>query len=65
MAGKKKTYAVNSRGGLNVRELPSKDALVLRVLAYGDKVSIDNSTEAPSGWKAIAGGGFVMEEYIK
>lgn len=64
MAGRK-TFAVNSRTGLNVREKPSRAARVLRVLADGEKVALEKNAAAPAGWKALQGGGFVMAEYLK
>lgn len=61
----RKNYTVNSVPGLNVREKPSLQARVLRILHDGEKVAADNSTAAPDGWKAVAGGGFVMTKYLK
>lgn len=60
---KKKTYTVNSETGLNLRESPSKDAKVLSVLNYGDKVTAVQ-TEVPDGWVALDGG-FVMAKFLK
>ena len=61
----RKNYIVNSKPGLNVRKSPSKDAQILRVLFDGEKVIVDNKTATPDGWKALDGGGFVMEIYLK
>lgn len=60
---KKKTYTVNSETGLNLRESPSKDAKVLSVLNYGDKVT-PVKADAPDGWVALDGG-FVMAKFLK
>lgn len=73
MAGRKKesvltnidTYTVNSVSGLNLREIPTRDSAVMRILKDGEIVAIDNSAEAPDGWKAVVGGGFVMGKYLK
>ena len=61
----RKNYAVNSKPGLNVRQFPSKDAPIQRVLSDGAKVAVDNSVIAPAGWKALMGGGYVMDQYLK
>lgn len=61
----RKNYAVNSKPGLNVRQYPAKNAPIMRVLRDGEKVAVDNSANAPAGWKAIMGGGYVMAEYLK
>lgn len=61
----RKNYTVNSKPGLNVRESPSLQARVLRVLYDGEKVVVNNSAAAPEGWKALQAGGFVMAEYLK
>ena len=59
------TYTVSSAPGLNVRQFPAKDAPIQRVLRDGEKVSVDGSADAPAGWKAIMGGGYVMSQYLK
>lgn len=61
----RKNYTVNSKPGLNLRESPSRSARVIRVLKDGEKVTADNAVEAPNGWKAVKGGGYVMTEYLK
>ena len=61
----KKTFSVSTQKGLNLREGPSKDTAVIRVLPFGAKVVIEESTEAPEGWVAIKGGGFVMKEFLQ
>ncbi len=59
------TAVVNSAPGLNLRKNPARNAPVLRVLKDGETITLDNSIDAPGGWKAVAGGGFVMAEYLK
>lgn len=61
---KRKTYTVNSEPGLNVRENPSMDAQILRVLSDGEKITVDPNAET-DGWKALTDGGFVMAKYLK
>lgn len=61
----RKNYTVNSKTGLNLRESPSRSARVIRVLKDGEKVTADNAVEAPDGWKAVKGGGYVMTEFLK
>lgn len=63
MAGKK-SFTVNYAGGVCVREAASKGSKVLAVLPYGTKVTIDPKVEAPSGWVALADGGFTMKENL-
>lgn len=52
------------KGRLNVRESPSLDARILSTLETGAKVKIDPKADAPEGWKAVDGGGYVMEEFL-
>lgn len=59
------TAVVNSAPGLNLRKNPARNAPVLRVLKDGETITLDNSIDAPGGWKAVAGGGFVMAEFLK
>ena len=59
------TAVVNSAPGLNIRKNPARNAPVLRVLKDGEVITLDNSIDVPGGWKAVAGGGFVMAEYLK
>lgn len=61
----RKNFTVNSKPGLNVRESPSLQARVLRVLYDGEKVVVNNSAAVPEGWKALQTGGFVMSKYLK
>lgn len=66
MAGRK-TYTIDATGyaGLNLREQPSMDSEVIKLLENGAKVIIDPEIEAPEGWVAIKDGGYVMSEYLK
>lgn len=59
------TATVHSAPGLNLRQHPALNAPVLRVLRDGEKITLDSTAEAPGGWKAVAGGGFVMAQYIE
>ena len=59
------TAVVNSAPGLKLRKSPARNAPVLRVLKDGETITLDNSIDAPGGWKAVAGGGFVMAEFLK
>ena len=59
------TAIVNSAPGLNLRKNPARNAPVLRVLKDGETITLDNTIDVPGGWKAVAGGGFVMAEYLQ
>ncbi len=59
------TAIVHSAPGLNLRKSPALNAPVLRILQDGEQITLDSSLEAPNGWKAVAGGGFVMAQYIQ
>lgn len=59
------TATVHSAPGLNLRQHPALNAPVLRVLEDGEQIKLDSTIEAPGGWKAVAGGGFVMAQYIE
>lgn len=59
-----RTVTVRSASGLNLREAPAFDAPVLRVLREGEEIKIDISKNAPSGWFAVDGGGYVMARYV-
>ena len=61
----RKNYTVDSKPGLNVRESPSLQARVLRVLYDGEKIVVNNAAKAPEGWKALQTGGFVMAKFLK
>lgn len=61
----KKNFVVNAERGLNLRELPSKDARILKVLDFGEKVVADHNVETPEEWIAIKDGGFVMKKFLK
>ena len=66
MAGRK-VFAVNAEGfaGLNLREQPSIESPIIRLMKNGEKVTIDPEGEAPEGWAAVKDGGYVMVEYLK
>jgi hypothetical protein len=59
------TATVHSAPGLNLRKNPARNAPVLRVLKDGETITLDNTIDVPGGWKAVAGGGFVMAEYLE
>lgn len=59
------TAIVNSAPGLNLRKNQARNAPVLRVLKDGETITLDNSIDVPGGWKAVAGGGFVMADHLK
>jgi hypothetical protein len=61
----RKTFTVNWAGGVCKREKASKESKILAVLPFGEKVTVDSKADAAPGWTAIAGGGFVMSEYLK
>ena len=61
----RKSFIVNWAGGVCLREEPSKDSKVLAILPYGEKVAIDTKAEAPNGWTAVSGGGYIMTQYLK
>ena len=61
----RKNYVVLPERGLNLRELPTKLSPIIKVFKHGEKVVVDNNTDAPDGWKAVEGGGFVMAEFLK
>lgn len=52
-------------GRLNVRENPSTSARILSTLETGAKVKINPNAEVPEGWKAVDGGGFVMDDFLE
>lgn len=58
------TATVHSAPGLNLRQHPALNAPVLRVLKDGEQITLDSTIEVPGGWKAVAGGGFVMGQYL-
>lgn len=62
-AKKKVTYKVNYPHGLNLREEPSKNAKVLKILAFDEMVEPGNKA-APDGWIAVKGGGYVLKEFL-
>ena len=58
------TYTVAVERGLNLRAEPSKDAPVLAILEYGEKVKADTERDSSEDWLAVLGGGYVMREYL-
>lgn len=63
MAARRK-FAVCTPHGLNVRESPSYEAGVLRILPEGEAVTADREKTAPEGWVAVKGGGYVRTEFL-
>lgn len=62
----RRSYTVETRKrGLNLRAEPSKESKVLSLLPNGSKVQRDGGREAPEGWMAVKGGGFVMTKFLK
>ena len=61
----RKNFTVAYKGGLNLREKPSKDSNILAVLPFGEKVTVDNTVDTPYEWAAVKGGGYVMREFLK
>lgn len=61
----KKHFVVNTENGLNLRSKPSKESAIIKVLGFGEKVTIDNEVEAQDGWVAVKDGGFVMKQFLK
>jgi hypothetical protein len=59
------TVTVNSAPGLNLRKAPARNAPVIRILADGEQIALDRNADTPDGWLAVAGGGFVMAQYVK
>ena len=64
MAGRKYYTVKTSKAGLNVREEPSKDSKILKLLPNGARVNILSTEDLPTGWAAIKGGGYVMTEFL-
>lgn len=58
------TAIVHSAPGLNLRKFPALNAPVIRILRDGEQITIDSGASVP-GWKAVAGGGFVMAQFVK
>lgn len=63
-AAKKKTYTVAYKYGLNLRENPSTESNILKVLPYGETVEPAPKADSPDGWLAVKGGGYVMKEFL-
>lgn len=52
-------------GGVCLRVQPSTDSEIIKILPYGEKVSVDPKAEAPAGWTAVSGGGYTMTQFLK
>ena len=65
MAARKKYTVETKKRGLNLREAPTKESRVIKLLPNGADVTVDREVETPEGWVAIKGGGYVMSEYLK
>lgn len=50
--------------GVNVREKPNENSLVLYSCPNGTMVKPDNK-KAVDGWISVQGGGYVKKEYLK
>ena len=61
----RKNFTVGTKRGLNLRAEPSKDASVLKVLAYEEKVVVDHNVEVPEGWVAVKPEGYVRKEFLQ
>ena len=59
-------YTVEAKGftGVNVREKPDENSMVLYVAFNGSMVKPDNGKKAPAGWIAVQGGGFMQKKYL-
>ena len=60
-----KKWVVSPENGLNLREEPSLNAKILKILDWNTRVEVDSNVDAPDGWIAIKGGGFVMKQFLK
>lgn len=65
MAAARKAFTVDYAGGVCLREQPSTDAKIIKVLAYGEKVKPATKAEAPDGWLAVDGGGYTKKAYLR
>ena len=61
----RKQYAVDYAGGVCIREAPSTKAKIMRIVPYGAKIKPGPQGEAPDGWLAVDGGGYVMKRYLR
>ena len=65
MAGARRTFTVKTEvAGLNLREEPTTESRILRLIPNGEKVTIDPAAEVPEGWCAVKDGGYVMKQYL-
>ena len=57
---------VNATDGLNVRTEPSSQALVQKILPFGERVKLSGKTRLSEGltWVELADGGWVQEQYL-
>ena len=57
---------VNATDGLNVRIEPSSQALVKKILPFGELVKLSGKTRLSEGldWVQLADGGWVQEQYL-
>lgn len=61
----KRTFTVKTeKSGLNLRGKPSVVAQILRLIPNGEKVTTCPEIEAPEGWVAVKGGGYVMKKFL-
>ena len=66
MAAPRKNFTVKTnKAGLNLREEPSTESKIIQLIPNGEKVTIDPVAEAPEGWVAVRGGGYVMREFLE
>ena len=66
MAAPRRNYTVRTqKKGLNLREEPNTKSRILRLIPNGEVVKVDPSIEAPIGWFAVKGGGYVMGEFLE
>lgn len=66
MAAPRRNYTVRTRKkGLNLRAEPSKESRILRLIPNGEVIKVDPTADAPLGWFAVKGGGYVMGEFLE
>ena len=66
MAFPRKNVTVSTqRAGWNLREAPTKESAIIRLIPNGEKITIDPEIEAPDGWVAVKDGGYVMREFLQ
>ncbi|MCR4831019.1 MAG: cell wall hydrolase [Pseudobutyrivibrio sp.] len=57
------TYATTDVAGLRIRSEASEDAKILKVVAKGDKLAVNNDAEVVDGWVAVTAAG--TSGYVK